>query len=97
VETAIVFLGLLLFSVTLWDHFRLRRAVLEQRRAARNVRLVPAKRLPSITVIRPVRGLDVEADKNLAAALDNEYPGEVETIFVFDDDLDPALARRGRR
>ena len=91
-ETAIVFLGLLLFSVTLWDHFRLRRAVLEQRRAARNVRLVPAKRLPSITVIRPVRGLDVEADKNLAAALDNEYPGEVETIFVFDDDLDPALA-----
>jgi len=50
------------------------------------------KPLPSITVVRPVRGLDVDAAKNLAAALDNDYPGEVETIFVFDDDLDPAFA-----
>jgi cellulose synthase/poly-beta-1,6-N-acetylglucosamine synthase-like glycosyltransferase len=30
--------------------------------------------------------------RTLAAALDNDYPGEVETIFVFDDDLDPAFA-----
>jgi len=50
------------------------------------------QRWPSITVVRPVRGLDVDAAKNLAAALDNDYPGDVETIFVFDDDLDPGFA-----
>jgi ceramide glucosyltransferase len=92
VEATAVFLGSLLFLIAIWDHFRLRRAVLEQRHAARTLRLASAKRLPSITVIRPVRGLDVDAAKNLAAALDNEYPGEIETIFVFDDELDPAVA-----
>ena len=51
-----------------------------------------ARPLPSITVVRPVKGLDVDAEQNLAAALDNDYPGEVETIFVLDDELDPAFA-----
>jgi ceramide glucosyltransferase len=46
---------------------------------------------PSITVIRPVRGKDVDAAENFAAALDTGYPGEVETLFVFDDDSDPGL------
>ncbi len=44
---------------------------------------------PSISVIRPVRGADVGAAENYAAALDNGYPGEIETIFVFDDADDP--------
>jgi ceramide glucosyltransferase len=47
--------------------------------------------LPSISVIRPVRGADVGAAENYAAALDNGYPGEVETIFVFDDETDPGF------
>ena len=51
----------------------------------------PAARYPSITVIRPVRGKDVGADENFAAALDTGYPGDVETLFVFDDDNDPGL------
>ncbi len=96
-ENLAIGLGLLLFFATLWDHFRLRRSLLEQRAAARGFGIAGAdgrkgKPLPSITVVRPVRGLDVDAAKNLVAALDNEYPGEVETIFVFDDDLDPAFA-----
>jgi ceramide glucosyltransferase len=99
VEYAAIGLGLLLFLATIWDHFRLRRSMLEQRAAARRLalagpagRILAGKPLPAITVVRPVRGLDVEAAKNLTAALDIDYPGEVETIFVFDDELDPAFA-----
>jgi ceramide glucosyltransferase len=46
---------------------------------------------PSLTVIRPIRGLDVGALDNLRAALDTGYPGGVETLFVLDDDQEPAL------
>jgi len=46
---------------------------------------------PSVSVIRPVRGADVGARENVAAALDTGYPGDVETIFVFDDESDPGL------
>ena len=45
---------------------------------------------PSVTVIRPIKGLDVGLEANLQAALDTDYPGEVETLFVFDDKNDPA-------
>ena len=95
----IIALGFLLLLATVWDHFRLRSALFEQHSAANgpggagaiagNPLVGP---LPSITVVRPVRGLDVDASKNLAAALDNDYPGEVETIFVFDDEFDAAYA-----
>jgi ceramide glucosyltransferase len=44
---------------------------------------------PSISVIRPIRGADVGAAENFAAALDTGYPGEIETIFVFDEVDDP--------
>jgi ceramide glucosyltransferase len=44
-----------------------------------------------VTVIRPVRGKDVGAAENFTAALDTGYPGEVETLFIFDDDKDPGL------
>jgi ceramide glucosyltransferase len=46
---------------------------------------------PSVSVIRPVRGADVGARENFEAALDTGYPGEVETLFVFDDESDPGL------
>jgi ceramide glucosyltransferase len=46
---------------------------------------------PSVSVIRPVRGADVGARENFEAALDTGYPGDVETLFVFDDELDPGL------
>ena len=50
-----------------------------------------ADHYPSITVIRPIKGLDVGAELNISAALDNGYPGEVETIFEIDDETEPAL------
>jgi len=62
-------------------------------RAISGDRPAPARLLeyPSVTMVRPVRGLDVGAEENFRAALDNGYPGNVETLFVFDDDDDPAL------
>jgi cellulose synthase/poly-beta-1,6-N-acetylglucosamine synthase-like glycosyltransferase len=38
-----------------------------------------------------MRGLDATTEWNLRAALDLDYPGALETIFVFDDDRDPAV------
>jgi ceramide glucosyltransferase len=46
---------------------------------------------PPLSVIRPIRGLDVGALDNLRAALDTGYPGKIETLFVLDDDREPAL------
>lgn len=48
-------------------------------------------RYPSLTVIHPIRGLDPGARRNIDAALNIAYPGELESIFVFDDDQEPAL------
>ena len=47
---------------------------------------------PSVTVIRPIRGLDVEARQNVRALLALDYPGEWEALFVFDSEEDPAFA-----
>ncbi|RKI51192.1 glycosyltransferase, partial [Corallococcus sp. AB049A] len=46
---------------------------------------------PSVTVIRPIRGLDVGARENVRALLDLDYPGEWEVLFVFDSEDDPAF------
>jgi ceramide glucosyltransferase len=84
-----MFLGLVGFSVLAaivrW-HMKLSQAI-EPRDNVRVLR----RHYPSITMIRPVRGKDVGAEDNFRAALDTGYPGEVETLFVFDDDQDPGL------
>ncbi|HEY3357340.1 MAG TPA: glycosyltransferase [Polyangia bacterium] len=46
---------------------------------------------PSVSVIRPIRGLDPGLEENLATAFNQDYPGRVETIFVLDDEHEPAL------
>jgi ceramide glucosyltransferase len=51
----------------------------------------PIARYPSVTVIHPVKDLDFGAAENMNAALETAYPGEVETIFVFDNIEEPAL------
>lgn len=66
-------------------HRHLRNSLVDRQRT------LLADRYPSVTVIRPVKGLDVGAEQNIAAAMDTGYPGEVETIFVFDDKDEPAL------
>jgi len=44
----------------------------------------------SVTVIRPVRGLDVGSEENIRAFLEMEYPGPLELLFVLDSEDDPA-------
>lgn len=80
----------LLVHVIVWHH-RFVRGIVRLRVPA----CAPA-RYPSLSVIRPVRGLDVGAEENFRAALATSYPGDLETLFVFDDASDPALpvARR---
>jgi ceramide glucosyltransferase len=79
----------LALAVIVFWHRALSRALRDD--AARDTVRLPRKRYPSVTVVRPVRGKDVGAAENFAAALDTDYPGEVETLFVFDDDRDPGL------
>jgi ceramide glucosyltransferase len=78
--------GALLLLLALRWHRRLWRAIAPQHDEA--PRLI---RYPSITMVRPVRGCDVGAEANYRAALDTGYPGEVETLFIFDDEEDPGL------
>lgn len=51
----------------------------------------PLTSYPSVSVIRPIRGLDASAEENIRAALDPGYPGDVETLFVLDDETEPAV------
>jgi ceramide glucosyltransferase len=90
-EAVLVVIGaVLLLDVATW-HRRFVRAIARAPVPHR----APA-RYPSITVIRPVRGCDVGAADNFRADLETSYPGDVETLFVFDDERDPAvpIARR---
>jgi ceramide glucosyltransferase len=83
--TLLVFaMSVVLIAEIALNHRAQSRGIAEARREQRRL-----SQLPSISVIRPVRGADVGAAENYAAALDTGYPGEIETIFVFDDADDP--------
>jgi ceramide glucosyltransferase len=43
-----------------------------------------------VTVIRPLRGLDIGSRENAEALLNQAYPGEQETLFIVDTESDPA-------
>lgn len=47
---------------------------------------------PSVTVIRPIKGVDSGVEDNLRAAFNHDYPGSIETFFVFDDASEPTVA-----
>ena len=77
--------GALLFLLILLGHRQLARAIFRP--------AVPAPRLeryPSVTVIRPIRGLDIGSRENAEALLEQQYPGEQETLFIVDSESDPA-------
>jgi ceramide glucosyltransferase len=50
----------------------------------------PSPRYPTLTIVRPIRGLDFEARENVEALLASEYPTRLELLFVLDDEHDPA-------
>ena len=78
--------ALLLLDMLGW-HWLLARAVRRDPPPSRTPRS-----WPSVTVVRPVKGADTGQRENLAAALEHTYPGDVQTIFVFDDEDDPGYA-----
>jgi ceramide glucosyltransferase len=80
-------MSILLIAEIAINHRQLRRAIDNARQSNR-----PPRAYPSISVIRPVRGADVGAEDNYRAALDNGYPGEIETLFIFDEESDPGYA-----
>jgi len=45
---------------------------------------------PRVAVLRPIRGLDPGAAENLEALMTMDYPGELELVFLLDDDRDPS-------
>ncbi len=75
-----------LLGLAVWaDHRRLARAMAPRPAPPR------LDRYPSITVIHPVKDLDPDLDLNVRSALDSGYPGDVEHLFVFDDDREPGV------
>lgn len=88
-EIVIVSLGALLLLQEIWTHRSLCRVLREPR-----PRPPKPTRSPLLSMIRPIRGLDVEAEENLRNALElsRSWPGAMQTIFVFDDPSEPAAA-----
>ncbi|MBL8953279.1 MAG: glycosyltransferase [Myxococcaceae bacterium] len=78
--------AIVLLLAIIIEHVRLSRAVIRPPVPPRKL-----ERYPSITVIRPIRGLDAGCKENTIALLEQVYPGEVQTLFVFDHVGDPAL------
>jgi ceramide glucosyltransferase len=85
IEVILLAFGLVLLAEVWRSHREQRRAIDARREVA------PRKTYPSVTVIRPIKGLDAGAEQNLRAALETGYPGKVQTIFVFDDASEPAV------
>jgi ceramide glucosyltransferase len=80
-------LGIALCATLLVGHLRLSWAIFRPSK-------LPEWRshYPSITVIRPIRGLDPGCRENTLALLNQRYPGGRQTLFVFDSESDPAYA-----
>lgn len=78
-------LAILAGILLLEGHLRLR-GVLSRRRPPP----APPASARSVTVIRPVRGLDFGSEENIRAFLEMEYPGPLELLFVLDSEDDPA-------
>src|SRR5262249_35306618 len=66
-------------------YFLSRRALARRRREC-----ALSGRTPSVTVIRPMKGLDVGAAENVRAVLSLDYPGALEVLFVLDSEDDPS-------
>ena len=59
--------------------------------AAARRRPDPPRGWPAVSVIKPIRGLDEEAEANLRSFLTLDYPGEREVLFCVEEERDPAV------
>ncbi|KAJ2050931.1 Ceramide glucosyltransferase, partial [Coemansia sp. S2] len=51
----------------------------------------PAEHYPPVTIIRPLKGLDLGLRRTLESSFRQEYPGVVEILFAVEDPDDPAI------
>lgn len=80
----LIILGLLLAWV--WTFYVMQRIAIRQQ-----IEPEPPKTYPSVTVIRPIKGVDSGLRENVIAGFEDTYSGVLETLFVFDDEEDPAV------
>ena len=85
IEFLLIGSGTILLILVIGNHIILSRSIRSTQKA------IKPKHYPSVTVVRPIKGLDAGAEENIEAAFDHGYPGKVELIFVFDDDTEPAI------
>lgn len=65
--------------------------VVQAHRRAFGRRFPPPAAWPGVSVIKPLRGLDPQAERALHTAFAQAYPGPVEIIFAVEDADDPAV------
>jgi ceramide glucosyltransferase len=53
--------------------------------------LAPAKRFPSVTILKPLHGVEPGLFANLAGFCVQDYPGPVQIVFGVEDHADPAI------
>lgn len=88
----ILFLTLIAASLVvriLLGHLRMRRMLGAPDAAAPSTQ----RPYPSLTLVRPIKGQDVGYEENTRALLAQDYPGDIEILFVFDSTSDPAYAK----
>jgi ceramide glucosyltransferase len=51
---------------------------------------------PAVTILRPMKGLDPEADANLLSLAEQDYPGPVRIVLGADNEADPSIAAARR-
>ncbi len=90
IELLFAIAGVLLLA-EVWRSHRQQLRYIRRHQEERAVEGPSLPRYPSVTVIRPIRGLDYEARQNIEAGIDHGYPGKVQTVFVFDDVDEPAI------
>lgn len=56
----------------------------------------PPAGLPPVTILRPMKGLDPEAEANLTSLADQDYAGPVAIVLGADSEADPSIAAARR-
>ncbi|MFH1729901.1 MAG: glycosyltransferase [Pseudomonadota bacterium] len=84
IEYILVFAGLIMLFRVIYYH----RSI--SKRLSDTKTIPKLKKYPSVSILRPIKGLDAGIRGNVQNALNPGYPGNVETIFIFDDDKDEA-------
>ncbi|KAJ1668565.1 Ceramide glucosyltransferase [Coemansia sp. RSA 1646] len=51
----------------------------------------PSEAYPQVTIIRPLKGIDMDMHRTLESSFKQKYPSEVEILFAVEDPEDPAI------